>query len=66
MATYPHIPRRQPTSYLLVHAWQQLGHGYPYDVYQQFTCVAHTSQPSASTRYCSEHLQHCLAASAHP
>lgn len=57
VTTYPHIPQRYPTSYLLVHAHKQLRHGHPYGVYQQFTCVAHTNQPSALTRFCSEPLR---------
>lgn len=40
MATYSHIPR----------------HVFSNDIHQQFTCVALTSQPSASTRYDSELL----------
>lgn len=41
----------------LVQACQQLWLVSADGVYRQFTCVAHTSQPSASTRYCSEHLR---------
>ena len=54
--TYSHIPQEYLAPYLLVHAYQQFWHGYPYGVYQQFTFVTHANQPSASTRYCSEHL----------
>ncbi|KAF1028574.1 MAG: hypothetical protein GAK37_02186 [Pseudomonas sp.] len=57
MTTYRHALRRYPTSYLLVQACQQLWLVKAYGVYQRFTCVAHASQPSASTRYCSERLR---------
>ncbi|SCU86547.1 hypothetical protein CNECB9_4580006 [Cupriavidus necator] len=33
----------------MVSAYHQLWHCNAYDVYQQFTCVTHTSQPSSST-----------------
>lgn len=45
---------------------KQLRHGYPYGVYQQFTYVAHTNQPSALTRCCSEPLRSYLTIGAHP
>ena len=53
-ATYPQALRRYPITYLLVQACQQLWLGNAYGVYQWFTYVTHTSQPSASTRHCSE------------
>lgn len=56
MATYSHIPRKQPIPHRLVHACQSFWHVFSNDIHQQFTCVALTSQPSASTRYDSELL----------
>ena len=56
-ATYLYPLQRYPTTYLLVRACQQFGLVNRYGVYQQFTWVTHASQPSASTRYCSEHLR---------
>jgi hypothetical protein len=49
MATCPVQESGQPTTYLLVSAIQQLGHLRNYDVYQQFTFVAHIGQPRIST-----------------
>ncbi|ABF09755.1 Retrotransposon protein, putative, Ty1-copia subclass from Oryza sativa (japonica cultivar-group) [Cupriavidus metallidurans CH34] len=49
MATCSELSAEQPTTYLLVSAYQQLWHCNAYGVYQQFTYVAHTSQPGSST-----------------
>ena len=47
--TYSDHSAEYPATYLLVSAYHQLWHRNTHDVYQQFTCVAHTSQPSSST-----------------
>ncbi|SOY85343.1 conserved protein of unknown function [Cupriavidus taiwanensis] len=47
--TYSDHSAEYPATYLLVSACHQLWHRNTHDVYQQFTCVAHTSQPSSST-----------------
>jgi len=49
MATHSDIPTEYPTTHLLVSACQQLWHCNAYGVYQQFTYVAHTSQPGSLT-----------------
>lgn len=60
--TCPHFKQGHPATYRLVNAYQQLWHLEINDVYQQFTCVAHASQPSASPRYCFEDRRHHLTA----
>ncbi|SFY22626.1 hypothetical protein SAMN04244547_04574 [Azotobacter vinelandii] len=58
--TCPHYKQGHPATYRLVNAYQQLWHLKINDVYQQFTCVAHASQPSASPRCCFEDRHPCL------
>ncbi|SCU75747.1 hypothetical protein CNECB9_2490005 [Cupriavidus necator] len=43
-----------------------LRHLNSYDVYQRFTYVTHTSQPSSSIPCCSGSLPSCLTARRHP
>lgn len=62
ITTCPYYKQKHPATYRLVNAYQQLWHPEINDVYQQFTCVAHTSQPSASPRCCFEDRHHDLAA----
>jgi len=57
MTTYSKPSLEYPTTYLLVQAYQQLWLVNRYGVYQQFTSVTHTSQPSPSARCCYELLR---------
>jgi len=47
MSVYSHKPEEYPTAYLLVQAYQHIWLVSINDVYQQFTFVGHTIQPSA-------------------
>ena len=62
LTTCLHYKQGHPATYRLVNAYQQLWHLEINDVYQQFTCVAHASQPSASPRCCFEDRHHSLTA----
>ncbi|RMS04932.1 hypothetical protein ALP74_200145 [Pseudomonas coronafaciens pv. garcae] len=64
LTTCPHSKQRHPATYRLVSAYQLLWHLKINDVYQQFTCVAHASQPSALPRFSFEDRHHCLTAMA--
>lgn len=64
LTTCPHYKQGHPATYRLVSAYQLLWHLKINDVYQQFTCVAHASQPSASSRFSFEDRHHCLTAMA--
>lgn len=50
LTTCPHSKQEHPATYRLVNACQPLWHPEINDVYQQFTCVAPTSQPGALPR----------------
>jgi len=64
MTTCSHYKQEHPATYRLVNACQLLWHLKINDVYRQFTCITHASQPSALPRYSFEDRRHDLTAMA--